>query len=58
MERDNPNLSTRYQPRGSARNLDDRLDRDTARPAGDKPDSMTAAIDSEGKPKPPPGGPR
>lgn len=75
MERDNPNISTENQPKGSAHNLSDTLDRtagdsrdyheggDKGREAeaeriGEKPDSMTANIDDEGNPIPPPGGPR
>lgn len=74
MERDKSNISTAHQPKGSARNLSDTLDRgadsrdyhyggDKGQAAeeariGDKPDSMTADIDSEGRPRPPAGGPR
>jgi len=74
MERDNRNISTEHQPKGSARNLSDTLDRaadstdyvnggDAGRAAeeeriGEKPDSMTADIDEHGNPRPPAGGPR
>jgi hypothetical protein len=74
MERDNPNISTEHQPKGSARNPSDTLDRDAdsidyvnggdrGRAAeeeriGEKPDSMTADIDEKGRPRPPKGGPR
>lgn len=74
MERDNPNISTEHQPKGSARNPSDTLDRaadstdyhnggDRGRGAEEartqnKTDSMTANIDEEGNPIPPEGGPR
>ena len=59
MERDRPNISTEHQPRGAALNQDDELDRNPSdRPRGSKLDSETAAIDDEGRPKPPPGDPR
>jgi hypothetical protein len=74
MERDNPNISTEHRPKGSAINQSDTLDRDAdsrdyvdggdrGRAAeeardGEKPDSMTADIDEQGRPRPPAGGPR
>jgi hypothetical protein len=59
MERDHPNISTDHQPRGAALNPDDELDRNPSdRPKGSKRDSETAAIDDQGRPHAPPGGPR
>ena len=74
MERDNPNISTGHQPKGSARNPSDTLDRAAdstdyhhggdkgqaaeAARSDAKAGSRTANIDEKGNAVPPPGGPR
>jgi len=49
---DNSNLLTDYQPEGAGANSSDTLDKHGERPFGNKGDSATARIDTQGQPNP------